>query len=85
MPQLLAILTGLAALAMAWYLWRNPPARPEPVDVSRALRRDEARARRREGPSRGSGSAPSSKAPPRQRAARAGPGGVRRRKRRDPG
>ena len=84
-PQLLAILTGLAALAMAWYLWRNPPARPEPVDVSRALRREEGRARRRDGAARDAGSAPSSKAPKRPPASRAGPGGVRRRKRRDPG
>ena len=88
-PQLLAILTGLLALAMAWYLWRNPPARPEPVALSRAMHREEARERRRGAPARDAArtpdSAPPSKAPPRPPAARSGPGGVRRRKRRDPG
>ena len=85
-PQLLAILTGLLALAMAWYLWRNPPSRPEPVTLSRALHREEARERRRGGAPRKPDSAPPSKAPPRRPpAARSGPGGVRRRKRRDPG
>ena len=88
-PQLLAILTGLLALAMAWYLWRNPPARPEPVAVSRALHREEARERRRGAPDRDAARKPDS-APPvkpgrRPPAARSGPGGVRRRKRRDPG
>lgn len=80
-PQLLAILTGAAALAMAYYLWRNPPERPEPVELARELHREEARERRQErhGGSGGGGSTPA------PRASKAGPGGVRVRKRRDPG
>ena len=79
-PQLLAILTGLLALAMAWYLWRNPPARPEPVALSRALHREEARTRRRGAPARDAArtpdSAPPSKPPP---PPARGPIGARRR------
>ena len=78
-PQLLAVLTGAAAIAMAYYLWRNPPMRPEPVELARELHREEARERRQ---SRSpSDDAPT--APRRQRASKAGPGGVRVRKRRD--
>ena len=79
-PQFLAILTGLGAAAMAYYLWRNPPDRPEPVDLAREQRRDEARERRQ---GRADPPPPAHKPVPAQRAAKAGPGGVRVRKRRD--
>jgi len=84
-PQLLAIVTGLAAVAMAYYLWRNPPDRPEPVELARELRREDAR-ERRQGPteSKAPTGGSSRKAAPTQRASKAGPGGVRIRKRRNP-
>lgn len=80
-PQLIAILTALAALVMAYFLWRDPPQRPEPADLARELHREEARERRQERAASGSGR----KSAPSPRAAKAGPGGVRVRKRRDPG
>ena len=81
-PQFLAIVTSAAALAMAYYLWRNPPRRPEPVDLARELHREEAR-ERRQGRSDTGSAASADKPARRQRAAKAGPGGVRVRKRPD--
>jgi phosphatidylglycerol:prolipoprotein diacylglycerol transferase len=78
-PQLLAVVTAGAAAVMAYYIWRNPPDRPAPVEVQRQVRRDEARERRHDRAEPGGGK--SSRSP---RAAKAGPGGLRVRKRRDP-
>ena len=83
-PQLLAILTALGALIMALFLHRNPPARPEPVELQRQLRRDEARERRQGRPPAADSAGSSRRSGRRTRAAKAGPGGLRARKRRDP-
>ena len=69
-PQLLAVLTALAAAAMAFYLLRHPQPRLTPAERLRAGRREEARQRREEG--RTLGDLP--------RAAASGPGQVRVRK-----
>lgn len=45
-PQLLALLTGFAALVMAWYLYRHPQPPLVDVDEQRTARRDRARTRR---------------------------------------
>ena len=84
-PQLLAIITSLGAVAMAFALLRNPPRRPDPVGPHTLLRRDEAREHGQDraltgrdltGPTRRRGRW--------KRASQAGPGGLRVRKRRDP-